>query len=162
MLLTCEIYAQQTFSAYYDLSTRYLVCNLTGKETEYVVPLSFHSGKIIDEKIYEIIHEEFDSVMQNAFDEFWERKYIEYELTRNQNEYEKKQTQIQLARINLLKAQFEYDEELGVPIDTVLLNEYCELIDINKMWLIGRDFCSEMDETTLTFDSTAVIYYDGR
>lgn len=161
--ISSNMFAQPTYDeSFHGLNSRYVLCDLTGNETEYVVPLSFHSGKTIDEEIYKIIKSEFDSIMQAAFDNFWEQKYIEYELTRGQIEYEKKQTQIQLARIELLEAQFEYNKAIDVAIDSVLLKEYCELTDMNNMWFRRYDYCFEADEKQTILDTTKVLFHYNR
>lgn len=160
ILYSFQAGSQSLFNPYeeYDLSRNYVVCDLTGKETEYYAPLSFNSGKLIDEDIYDLLKEDFDSAMQIAFDIFWEKKYIEYEQTRGINAYKKKEHKIQLARINLIEAQFKYNKELGVPIDSTLISEYCDLIDKNRMWGQALEYCAgyPIKDTLLFFNTDRI------
>lgn len=118
-----------------------VICDLTGKETFYYVPLMFSGDKQVDEDVYNDIKGEFDSVMQAAFNSFWDTKYAEYNGTRVENEDERRKAKIEIARIGVLKAQFMYNDEVGAPNDSLLIEEYCKLCEKHNIFF--PSYCGE-------------------
>jgi len=143
-------------------ATTVIVCDLTGKETPHYVPLMFSGNKQVDETIYNVIKEEFDSTMQSAFNAFWDAKYAEHNGERVKNEVERRKIKIEVARINVLKSQFKYNDEVGISNDSLLIEEYCQLCKKHNIFF--PVYCDEWNykfSGEYFIESDSLIFFGG-